>query len=108
MHHWSTYTRLANFGQSVEIVLYYYNEKNDMLLLTTEGIKMLPAGSSIEHLESVYLEREQAQGLMDSLWTCGLRPSEGTGSAGAMSATQEHIKDLQNVYKKLFEIVSKQ
>ena len=28
------------------------------------------------------LEQDQAQNLMDTLWDCGLRPSEGTGSAG--------------------------
>ena len=38
-----------------------------------------------------------AQSLMDDLWGCGFRPSEGTGSAGAMAATQNHLKDLQRL-----------
>jgi len=39
---------------------------------------------------------------MDSLWDCGLRPSEGTGSAGALSATQKHLDDMRKiVFKKL-------
>lgn len=37
-----------------------------------------------------------AQELMDSLWQAGLRPSEGTGSAGALKATQDHLKDLRD------------
>ncbi len=47
------------------------------------------------------LEREQAQQLMDSLWDCGLRPSEGSGSAGALAATQRHLDDMR---KLVFEI----
>ena len=43
------------------------------------------------------IEKGHGQKLMDDLWDCGLRPSEGTGSAGAMSATQHHLKDLQRI-----------
>ena len=43
------------------------------------------------------LTPEDAQLLMDDLWNCGLRPTEGTGSAGAMAATQNHLKDLQKL-----------
>lgn len=38
-----------------------------------------------------------AQELMDSLWECGLRPSEGAGSAGALAATERHLKDMQRL-----------
>lgn len=47
----------------------------------------------------VTLEREDAQLLMDELWSVGLRPSEGTGSAGAMAATERHLRDLQEIAK---------
>lgn len=40
---------------------------------------------------------QQAQQLMDELWQCGLRPSEGTGSAGSLAATERHLKDMQAV-----------
>lgn len=44
----------------------------------------------------------EAQTLMDTLWECGLRPSEGTGSAGALAATQRHLEDMRSlVFKKL-------
>jgi len=43
------------------------------------------------------LEISEAQELMDSLWTAGLRPTEARGSAGAMDATQKHLADLQRV-----------
>lgn len=43
------------------------------------------------------LRAEEAQALMDSLWMCGLRPSEGSGSAGAMAATQKHLEDMRTL-----------
>lgn len=41
------------------------------------------------------LDRQMAQDLMDQLWMCGLRPTEGKGSAGALAATQKHLEDMR-------------
>ena len=50
---------------------------------------------------SFRLEREKAQALMDDLWNAGLRPTEGTGSAGSLAATQRHLEDMRTlVFKK--------
>jgi len=38
-----------------------------------------------------------AQNLMDALWQAGFKPSEGTGSAGAMKATQDHLSDMRKL-----------
>lgn len=35
--------------------------------------------------------------LMDDLWVCGLRPSEGSGSAGALAATERHLGDMRRI-----------
>lgn len=43
------------------------------------------------------LSNTAAQALMDELWGCGLRPSEGTGSAGSLAATERHLKDMQAI-----------
>ncbi len=43
------------------------------------------------------IEYEQAQQMMDELWTCGLRPTEGSGSAGCLAATERHLKDMQRL-----------
>ena len=43
------------------------------------------------------LDKTSAQVLMDDLWQCGLRPSEGTGSAGQLAATQKHLSDLHKI-----------
>jgi hypothetical protein len=38
-----------------------------------------------------------AQQLMDELWNCGLRPTEGTGSAGSLAATERHLADMRKL-----------
>ena len=43
------------------------------------------------------LTNNAAQMLIDELWRCGLRPSEGSGSAGSLAATERHLKDMQAV-----------
>ena len=45
----------------------------------------------------INLHTEEAQALMDELWRCGLRPTEGSGSAGAMAATQKHLEDMRTL-----------
>lgn len=48
------------------------------------------------------LEIQSAQTLIDELWNCGLRPSEGTGSAGSLAATEKHLTDMRKIaFKKL-------
>jgi len=54
-----------------------------------------PTGAITE--PTIRLKQEEAQRLMDELWVCGLRPSEGTGSAGALAATQKHLDDMRKL-----------
>jgi hypothetical protein len=60
-----------------------------------------PASAYIE--PCIRLETTDAQKLMDELWNCGLRPSEGTGSAGSLAATERHLKDMQRIVFKDFK-----
>jgi hypothetical protein len=41
------------------------------------------------------LSRTQCQVLMDDLWAAGIRPTEGTGSAGSLAATERHLRDMR-------------
>lgn len=47
------------------------------------------------------LDTTEAQQLMDELWGCGIRPSEGSGSVGSLRATEHHLKDMQTIAFKL-------
>jgi hypothetical protein len=57
----------------------------------------VPEEESLSQPPTFELENQEAQSLMDQLWHCGLRPSEGTGSAGALKATQEHLADMRKL-----------
>jgi hypothetical protein len=46
---------------------------------------------------TVRLTNETAQELMDELWRAGLRPSEGSGSAGSLRATERHLEDMRKL-----------
>lgn len=43
------------------------------------------------------ITNDEAQQLMDSLWSCGLRPTQGSGSAGSLAATERHLSDMRNI-----------
>lgn len=58
-------------------------------------LEHVPDGSPAEPF--LTLKTGDAQRLIDELWDCGLRPSEGSGSAGALAATERHLKDMQEI-----------
>lgn len=47
------------------------------------------------HEPTMTLSNSQAQQLMDELWRCGLRPTDGSGSAGSLAATERHLQDMR-------------
>ncbi|MDH3325886.1 MAG: hypothetical protein OEM38_04115 [Gammaproteobacteria bacterium] len=48
------------------------------------------------------IDIQTAQQFMDELWQCGLRPTEGTGSAGSFAAQEKHLQDMRTItFKKL-------
>lgn len=60
-------------------------------------VNMVPTTEGQEPKETISLGDEQAQQFMDELWRVGFRPTEGTGSAGSLAATERHLKDLQRL-----------
>lgn len=61
----------------------------DMILREYDPSVVAPPSFSLEHTT--------AQSLMDQLWNCGFRPSEGTGSAGSLAATEKHLADMRAI-----------
>jgi len=72
-----------------------YLEVGDRRFATGIEVKRFDEGSYVEPFMNV--DFTAAQGLMDELWHVGLRPSEGSGSAGALAATERHLKDMQRL-----------
>lgn len=86
---------LQPWTNQIDILL--FSEENGRRTVVTDLVaSTLEPGTCVSG-PSLTMEREEAQALMDSLWQCGLRPSEGTGSAGALAATQRHLEDMRKL-----------
>ena len=66
-------------------------------------MKTYEEGQAVE--PTFRMNQHDAQALIDGLWECGFRPSEGTGSAGALAATQAHLKDMRDFAQKALSAV---
>ncbi len=62
-----------------------------------EYLSLTEHGAFTETPSMCSISTDAAQQLMDDLWQCGLRPSEGTGSAGAMAAVEKHLADMRTI-----------
>lgn len=62
-----------------------------------QPLEMKPQDEGSYSPPFLQLKIQSAQNLMDELWQCGLRPSEGTGSAGSLRATEKHLADMRSI-----------
>lgn len=90
------------WGDCIEMVVFQRDNQGNVfagLPITMEKID--PHSMNVN--STIKLNHSEAQFLIDQLWSCGLRPSEGTGSAGALAATEHHLKDMQKIAFMLIE-----
>lgn len=80
----------APWGSGVELLI----KQGDYIAEPVVFTKMVE-GYAYEPTLSISMN--SAQRLMDELWIAGLRPSEGTGSAGSLKATQDHLNDMRDI-----------
>jgi len=50
------------------------------------------------------LTKESVQRMMDQLWECGVRPSNGAGNVGELAAVKEHLKDMRDIAFSFIEL----
>lgn len=79
----------ALWSQSVEFLIRSGDSVGTQIIMTTDE------NPHLETAPSFRIGKAEAQVLMDDLWHCGLRPSEGTGSAGQLASTQRHLEDMR-------------
>lgn len=48
----------------------------------------------------MHINEKAAQGMMDELWDCGVRPTEEHGSKGTLSAVENHLNDMRKIVSK--------
>lgn len=71
---------------------------SDNKLAVAQSVQFKVLSEEEAHLESghaMVLKRDDLQSLMDELWNVGIRPTEGTGSAGSLAATERHLADMR-------------
>lgn len=95
------------YSDAIAIHLYERLSNDEVSLLSRLEFTTQKANEIVEPQEALILPREVAQQLVDALWQCGLRPSEGSGSAGALKATENHLKDMQELSRRLLGMVER-
>lgn len=93
------------WGRSIELLVFSENKDGSRISIARPQDLVLQELESGHHATqaTLTLTQKHAQALMDNLWNCGLRPSEGTGSAGSLAATERHLKDMQEITMELLK-----
>ena len=94
------YAERRNFGRVVDIHITRGGDRlpGDPLEEVALPLQWRPVREDERETEAppaLSIRLDAAQGLIDALWEAGLRPTEGTGSAGSLAATERHLKDMQ-------------
>lgn len=76
-------------------ISFFGYDREKTALIEKLSLRVVEPGAAVEPF--INLKKTEAQVLIDSLWDCGLRPSEGSGSAGAMAATVRHLEDMRTL-----------
>jgi hypothetical protein len=84
----------GSWNNDIKILL---KQRSGNGVATAEPIVMQTREEGELYQPSFRLKQHQAQVLMDDLWHTGLRPTEGTGSAGALAATERHLEDMKKI-----------
>lgn len=89
--------RRADYGRYIELRMAFTSPSDEDTMMVAQPIefKAVPAGDYTG--ATLLLQPEEAQTMMDSLWDAGIRPTEGSGSAGSLAATERHLKDMQAI-----------
>ena len=82
-------------SQLIDLRLIHYSGLGGRNLKVAEPVVLKERDEQRFIEPTLQMNTATAQSLMDALWTCGLRPTEGTGSAGALAATQKHLDDMR-------------
>ena len=84
----------APFGRGIAI---HMAQRNGDQLFVVDDVLLSKAVEGEMSRPMLDLDLTAAQQLMDELWHCGLRPTEGSGSADSLAATERHLADMRRL-----------
>lgn len=95
-------------GLGLYLVVDNYDDAGQFVrtMFTEEGPKEINTDSIETYPRPFMLTLAAGQELMDKLYQCGIRPTEGAGTAGSMAQAQEHIKGLQKQIENLWALLN--
>ncbi len=67
--------------------------------VTSFTLEKIEEGECVVPQPTITMYPQDAQTLMDELWQCGLRPTEGHGSVGQLGATEKHLKFAEQLVR---------
>lgn len=94
-------SRSHPWGDGIEVRL---GDKDDSGKLFVANVTFVEHEDGSFVNPALRLQVPEAQKLMDELWNCGVRPSEGAGSVGQLAAVQAHLQDMRTL---LFDVIDK-
>lgn len=75
-----------------------------MTLKAFDSVEEKEAEQDGYSLPAMSLTKESVQSLMDELWACGVRPSNGDGNFGQLAATKAHLEDMRKMVFELMDL----
>ena len=90
------YAAQRDYNRRIDVALYWRATNGDIWAAKQVTYSSHPEFEMCDD-RLFSLRPEEAQELMDELYRCGLRPTEGAGSAGQMAAVQQHLKDMRTI-----------
>lgn len=84
--------------QSIGIFGDIYSRRSDGAVYIAEPLVFVEQKKRfVQNDPMCTIDDQQAQTLMNSLWECGIRPVQGAGSAGQLTAVQYHLEDMRKL-----------
>ena len=90
------------WSEKVEFLLCHHETGKPRAVAKPLEFEEVPQGAIVNPTFS--LHGDEAQELMDMLWNCGLRPTQGKQSAGQLDAVERHLADMRAIAFNKLEI----
>lgn len=85
-------------NNAIDFYISYWYKRNNCADALPVQFKKTELYTEINPLISV--NENEAQKLMDQMWSVGIRPSNGEGSVGQLAATENHLNDMRSIVAK--------
>lgn len=84
-----------SFADEIHLAILHFDYQHQKCFIGE--LVMKEFAETIVPAPTLVMNTHQGQILMDMLWECGLRPSQGSGSAGSLAATEKHLADMREL-----------